>query len=370
MRDRPAGRIGSLDGLRGIAAAVVLVHHAFLTVPPLSKSNYGLAVPDDVLWLTNTPLHVVWAGREAVFVFFVLSGFVLTLPALRRTQDWIAFFPSRAVRLYLPVTASLLVALALSFLVPRTSDPHQALWVNAHAQTLSLRGLFNDFTLISPTLLNSPLWSLTWEVLFSVLVPLFVSVAAVTMRRWWVTAIAGVLISALGEYLHVQWLIYLPMFLIGSALAAGWERIRAVPRGLGWVLLVAGLLGISSPAWFPAPFSNPVIEQVVILAAAFTIVLLAGKWLPAERFLLGPVPRTLGRISFSLYLVHEPIAVSFANLLPVSWSPWWTVVATIPVAIGAAFLFARFVELPAHRLAKAIAKRISTERTTPVPGAS
>ncbi|GAA3337299.1 acyltransferase [Curtobacterium pusillum] len=367
MRDRPAGRIGSLDGLRGIAAAVVLVHHAFLTVPPLSKSNYGLAVPDSLLWLTNSPLHVIWAGREAVFVFFVLSGFVLTLPSLRRTQDWIAYFPSRAVRLYLPVTASLLVALALYVLVPRTTDPHQSLWVNAHDQTLGLRELFDDFTLISPTLLNSPLWSLTWEVVFSVIVPLFVSVAAVTVQRWWVTAIVGVLVSALGEYLHVPWLIYLPMFLIGSALAAGWERIREVPRGLGWGLLVASLLGISSPAWFPPPFSHPVVVQVVVLASSFTVVLLAGKWMPAERFLLGPVPRTLGRISFSLYLTHEPIAVSLANLLPVTWSPWLTVVVTIPLAIGMAFLFARFVELPAHRLAKAIAKRISTQRVgTPV----
>jgi len=363
MRDRPAGRIGSLDGLRGIAAAVVLVHHAFLTVPPLSKSNYGLAVPDSLLWLTDSPLHVIWAGREAVFVFFVLSGFVLTLPALRRTQDWVAFFPSRAVRLYVPVVASLLIALVLYLLVPRTSDPHQALWVNAHAQTLSLRSLFDDFTLVSPTLLNSPLWSLTWEVLFSLLVPLFVSIAAVTMQRWWLTAVAGVLLSAAGEYLHLEWLIYLPMFLIGSALAAGWERIRAVPTGLGWGLLMASLLGISSPAWFPPPFSHPVVEQVVILAAAFTVVLLAGKWLPAERFLLGPVPRELGRISFSLYLVHEPIAVSLANLLPVTWSPWWTVVATIPIAIGAAFVFSRFVELPAHRLAKAIAKRLSSGGT-------
>src|SRR4051794_31450307 len=75
------GRLGGLDALRGIAALVVLIHHALLTTPSLGEvQRYGprpatgweraLAVP---------PLHLLWAGSEAVLVFFVLSGLVLTL---------------------------------------------------------------------------------------------------------------------------------------------------------------------------------------------------------------------------------------------------------------------------------------------------
>lgn len=358
MRDRPTGRIGSLDGLRGVAAAVVVVHHAFLSIPILSEGNYRRDVPDWASWMVFSPAHLVWAGSEAVLVFFVLSGFVLTLPALRRTQDWIAYYPSRLVRLYLPVVASIALALVFFVLVPRQEQPHQAFWINRHAEPFSLHGLLGDVTLFAPTLVNSPLWSLTWEVLFSLLLPLFVSIAAVTRRWWWATAVIAVLLSALGEYEHQKWLMYLPMFLLGSALAAGWERMPAVPTGLGWVLLVVALLGIVVKWWLPVTeWWSPVLPGIVLTSAGL-IVVLAGKWLPAERFLLGRIPRELGRLSFSLYLVHEPITVSVANLLP-NALPSWLVVVAIPVGIAVAYGFSRFVELPAHRLAKRIAKSLS-----------
>ncbi len=358
MRDRPTGRIGSLDGLRGVAAAVVVVHHAFLSIPILSEGNYRRDVPDWASWMVFSPAHLVWAGSEAVLVFFVLSGFVLTLPALRRTQDWIAYYPSRLVRLYLPVVASIALALVFFVLVPRQEQPHQAFWINRHAEPFSLHGLLGDVTLFAPTLVNSPLWSLTWEVLFSLLLPLFVSIAAVTRRWWWATAVIAVLLSALGEYEHQKWLMYLPMFLLGSALAAGWERMPAVPTGLGWVLLVVALLGIIVKWWLPVTeWWSPVLPAIVLASAGLMFVL-AGKWLPAERFLLGRIPRELGRLSFSLYLVHEPITVSVANLLP-NALPSWLVVVAIPVGIAVAYGFSRLVELPAHRLAKRIAKSLS-----------
>jgi peptidoglycan/LPS O-acetylase OafA/YrhL len=73
--------VSSLDGLRGVAASVVVVHHLILA------SVAGLAIAytagprshgiDHLL--TYTPLHVIWAGPQFVIVFFVLSGLVLSL---------------------------------------------------------------------------------------------------------------------------------------------------------------------------------------------------------------------------------------------------------------------------------------------------
>lgn len=359
MRDRPAGRIGSLDGLRGIAAAVVLVHHTLLAIPSFANGNMHLPVPDSRAWLVYSPLHVFWAGGEAVVVFFVLSGFVLTLPALRRTQDWIAYFPSRMVRLYIPVVASIVLALALFLLVPRTPEAGQSAWVLRHAEPLTVHGLVGDLTLLSPTRLNSPLWSLTWEVAFSLLLPLFVSIAALTRRHWWITVIVAALLSTAGHPLRMQWLTYLSMFLVGSAIAAGWERIPTVRRPVGWLLFVASLLGITISWWFPNDHPVATAGSTVILLSAAMLVVLAGKWHPAERVLLGSGPRILGRISFSLYLVHEPITVSITNVVPTA-HPWLTPIITIPVALVVAVFFARFVEMPAHRLAKTVARRLSS----------
>ncbi|ROS63801.1 peptidoglycan/LPS O-acetylase OafA/YrhL [Curtobacterium sp. PhB172] len=367
MRDRPAGRIGSLDGLRGVAAAVVLIHHGLLVVPSLSDGNNGLPVPSSRAWLVDSPLHLFWAGGEAVFVFFVLSGFVLTLPSLRRAQDWFAYYPSRLLRLYVPVVASVALALVLFLLVPRTADPGASGWLLRHVEPLTAGGLLGDVTLWSPTRLNSPLWSLTWEVAFSLLLPVFVLLAKATSRVWWLTAVAALLLSAHGRQVHEDWLMYLPMFLLGSALAAGWERIPEIRRGPGWVLAALAVLGITFEWWVPRSMVGLHVP-IVVLASAGLIVLLCGKWLPAERVMLGPVPRALGRLSFSLYLVHEPITVSVALLLPTS-VPWLTPIIAIPVAVVVAGLFARLVELPAHRLAKRVAKTITVRRGRVGPAA-
>jgi peptidoglycan/LPS O-acetylase OafA/YrhL len=53
--------------------------------------------------------------------------------------------------------------------------------------------------------------------------------------------------------------------------------------------------------------------------------------------------------------------VSVAYLLPTS-VPWLTMLVAIPVAVVVAGLFARLVELPAHRLAKRVARTITARR--------
>ena len=71
-------------------------------------------------WLvTYTPLHAFWAGTEAVFVFFVLSGFFVD-QRIRQSAVLLAFLlPSRLLRLYLPVVGALAFAAAVVAAVPR-----------------------------------------------------------------------------------------------------------------------------------------------------------------------------------------------------------------------------------------------------------
>lgn len=116
-------RMASLDGLRGIAAVVVLLNHSFVLVPSVADAFNGTEKGHGVAWwFTYTPLHVVWAGSEAVMVFFVLSGFVLTRSCEAVYSSWRAYYPSRLLRLYLPVVAALLFAAAMVMLIPRVAS--------------------------------------------------------------------------------------------------------------------------------------------------------------------------------------------------------------------------------------------------------
>lgn len=81
------GRLPALDGLRGVAALVVVAFHVLLLSPSFAdraEAGPGLRPADPSWWLTHAPLYLLWAGQQAVFLFFVLSGFVLTLSALGR----------------------------------------------------------------------------------------------------------------------------------------------------------------------------------------------------------------------------------------------------------------------------------------------
>ncbi len=101
----PATRFSSLDGLRGIAAVVVMIHHSMMVLPSLAAPHFtNIHVEPALSWswfAAHTPLHWFWAGREAVWVFFVLSGFVLTRWLMRTSrQSWLAYYSSRLIRLY------------------------------------------------------------------------------------------------------------------------------------------------------------------------------------------------------------------------------------------------------------------------------
>lgn len=357
-------RVRELDGLRGIAALVVVVHHSFLAIPSLNGGYFDGEVRGFLPWLlTYTPLHLIWAGGEAVFVFFVLSGFVLTRPFLNARPIWVAYYPSRLLRLYLPVWLSLCFALALIWMMPR-AELSGSRWIEAHQTHLSFRELARNFTLYAPSWINSPLWSLKWEVAFSILLPLYVVVAR-RLAHWWVAvALTAVGLSTLGSALGNAALTYLPIFLIGSAMATvDWSEKN--PRWLTPsrrnVLLLLASVGLTARWWLAwLPFFETLSLPVVLSSAALLVILVAGGSRPFGQ----SVPLALGRISFSLYLVHEPIAVGLALLLPAQLTVL-TPLFAIPVAMIAAMFFWRCVELPSHGLARRVSSLLSRGSRSP-----
>lgn len=119
-----AVRVRSLDGLRGLAAITVVASHALMVVPAMALTIR--TPPSDVAsvqwWLYHTPLNLLWAGQQAVLVFFVLSGFVLAELVSRSStrNGWMrGFYAQRFVRLYLPVWGAVGLAALLAVAVPR-----------------------------------------------------------------------------------------------------------------------------------------------------------------------------------------------------------------------------------------------------------
>lgn len=357
-------RIRSLDGLRGIAALVVLFHHALLVVPSLNDN--GTAATG---WLVVSPLHLVWAGEEAVFVFFILSGIVLALPVLRGTVSWAAYYPARLLRLYLPVAASVAIAVVLAAVVARKAVAGESNWMALHNVPLSVMAVVRDLVLVTGLdSLNSPLWSLQWEVLFSLLLPAYVWVAVKLRRLWLLAATGSAVLTVAGFVVGVPAVEYLPMFMIGVVLATKLpvilDRVPAMLGGWrGWLVFAAALLAITAHwlviAIYPAHAFA--VALPFILVGAAVLVVLAAAWPPLIATLSRSFPQWMGRISFSLYLTHEPVIVSVGKLLPVQLA-WVVPIIAIPISVVVAVIFFRLVEAPAHRLAQRAGRSIRTRR--------
>lgn len=377
-----ATRVRSLDGVRGLAALIVVLHHAMQLHPTFARvqAQESAAEAGAPVWaLTHTPLHVLWAGEEAVLIFFVLSGFVLTLPATRGPVAWRRYYPRRLVRLYLPVWASVALAVALrAAFASGGAGASGSTWLHARAAA-PLGDAWHDAVLLDGTgLLNSPLWSLRWEVLFSLALPLYV----LALRRttaWGAAAQATALMALIGvgTLADVAALRYLPVFGLGVVVARHQDLITSALDRLQrrrrspvlWSSATVVIVVLLTARWLvdalpTAPRLMEAAASAATIAGAVAVVLLPLCWPRCASSLESPGVQWLGTRSFSLYLVHEPVIIAVALVVPVAWGVWPTFAIGLLVALGATDVFYRLVERPSISLARAVG---ALRRPAPAP---
>jgi peptidoglycan/LPS O-acetylase OafA/YrhL len=370
-RRRNRERLHALDGLRGIAAFIVVLHHLLLIAQPVSQPSGEPQLWSGWWWLERTPLKLLTAGHEAVIVFFVLSGVVVVLPALRHVDfSWPGLVASRAVRLLLPAWAAIVFATILLLVVPRV--PQQVTgdtWLAHQVQSdWSWDKLVAEYSLmIGSVPYDNVLWTLRWEFLFSLLLPGFL-VVAIVLRRWWLpTGLLALGLGVVGTVGGIEALQYLPVFFLGTLIAVRlqaierWSESRRARRLLAVLLPVGALVLIIEfllQGVVPDGSDGSHALRGLEALGAAGVVVCAGAATGFRRLLERRVPQFLGRISFSLYLVHLPVLATLAFLLG-DWN--WPVVAVIgvPLALLAGWGFFRVVEKPLHRVARSAKRNAS-----------
>ncbi len=366
-------RIVALDGLRGLAAFVVLLHHCLLTSPSFAIA-YRSKVPPvvhDWGWaalLTYTPLHLVWDGPAAVMMFFILSGYVLTSPfASGKRGGWPSYYAQRFLRLYLPVWGALLFALIAVTVVQRHYTPGATYFVNLHATAPHgvMQAARNATLLLKTGWLDSPLWSLRFEVAFSAVLPLAVWYGAVA-RRWWAPKMFLCLaVIVLGWKLHGTFLEFAPAFGLGVVLAFEQDRFRqwtSVLRRPHWILFTAGCLILISAYWdlwgLGLGRIAPIGQGLAAIGGCGVLIAMR-DWSGARAAGSAAPVQWLGKRSFSLYLIHEPIVLTVAFALGGRPRLGLLLLISIPLALMFAELFYRLVERPSHRLARGAGRAVS-----------
>ena len=358
------GRFRYLDGVRGLASLQVLVSHCLLAFLPGAVHAVGFVADGDF----------------AVLLFFVMSGFVLTVSFERQRAALPMIVLSRFFRLALPVAAACLIGLLLLLAMP-----------DAHARAAELSGseflagksiasplratvdilgvtmwtgtsnttLFGFLEHVLPTTENSldpPIWSMHLELWGSLLVLLLVKASRARPAVARIVLLVAAMLSGVNA---------ITLFICGF-LIAHWVRLPTVSRQLlrrgiwvaGVALLIVGVLlaghsagriggGLDSLSSYSilSPYDWYLPRKSLAALLVFLGILTLP---PIQRWLSRPLFEWLGKCSFAIYLLHLPLLMTVGSLTYVAVHEIGQSAAaamTTLVVVGATFMLASGFEV-------------------------
>ncbi len=380
-----------LDAIRGVAALAVLVYHVryrfFL--------DYGDALVRGPL---ASAFYVLTSfGHDAVMVFFVLSGYLISSSVFRDrrrgTWSWKVYSLNRLTRLYAVLVPGLALTLAWDGLGLALHGPHPIYTGAARPwyhdffpvaarlgwEDLAANALFLQTIVAPPLGSNEPLWSLSYEFWYYVALPLGLA----ALSGGWAKRAADVTGAC-----AIAWLVggairaYFPVWLLGTALCL-LPRVGALQRPwhpLARLSVVAVFMAAVVATHVPqlrvlVGGSQLAADYVTGVSFAVCLWLLLHNAAHATSSWYTRSAAVLAGCSYTLYVAHMPVLV-FLRATFVPDRPWEPEPAAFALAVvlslavfGYAWALARATEARTDLLKRAIAARWPAVAGRSAPGA-
>jgi peptidoglycan/LPS O-acetylase OafA/YrhL len=315
-------KLSYLDGLRGLAAFIVVIHHYTLGFYPAYAGNA----------VSKTPISLIYNGNFSVCVFFVLSGFVLSAKYFKtkNPEVLIASATKRYFRLLLPVLFSIVLAyIVLSFGLfsnTKVSAITGSSWLgafynfDANFVEMLKQGLYRVF-LFGEASYNTNLWTIYLEFFGSLLTFAFLAFFGKLKKRYLVYIL---LIIVLYQSYYLAFL--LGILLCDLYYSEQGKKLLSKNKAVLIPIFILALYFGSYP--YDVPTQNTIYHllnfqflknvyyyQFYHILGGFLMVyvLLSSKIMQkifSHRFML-----FLGNISFSLYVIHLVVLCSFSTAL-------------------------------------------------------
>jgi peptidoglycan/LPS O-acetylase OafA/YrhL len=332
-----------LDGLRGVAALIVLFGHIMIAVFPAvvtQNPNEAHTRFDQIGGFL--PIAFVWNGNFGVCIFFVLSGFVLSAYAAHSKVSFLADLVRRYLRLALPIIiistgAWLMLTLGAFSNYQAAVTVTKSGWLSGWYRfepnffLMAKEALYGAFA-TGQAAYNSNLWTMAWELPGSVYV--FLCWALFKDRGIRLVALAIFIIMHIADY-YVLFAAGVLLYDRGGDLIALPLRREWMAKRMeltGWCLAALGLLMGSAPYVLGSPGDgwlaahqvpaflrtintaaiSPIFNRAESVHEIGAITLFVGLMFSGglKRILASKGPAFLGRISFVLYLINIPLICS------------------------------------------------------------
>jgi len=363
-------RVSYFDSIRGLAALIVVIHHYVTTFyPEVTFGNGGMLAR----LFEMPPFGLLVAGKFAVCLFFILSGYVLSykfLGSKMLLSSFLSAILKRPIRLGGIVLVTVAMGAALWYFelffihkvgVLNNNDWFANFWHGKIVIESFLRDFF-FFPFGHAHLYNMPLWTIKMELYGSFLVFGFLYLFSNYRYRWF--AYVVILLLLAGTF-------YINFFL--GIIFADIYKTKPVKLSKGRARLLLCFSGLSFLYFssYPSHVSHETIVHTIygllpqssslnyaILAASsfFIFVLLCDRLkdiLKSRKLLF------LGKISYSLYAIHFLVLGSFSSYvfcklnLYVSYGLSFAIVlfVSIFVIVIIATILHRYVDIPTMRIA-------------------
>ena len=317
--EKGSQRIVALDSLRGLAALIVVFHH----LDNVLDEDGSNAVLGQIFH--HSPLRILVDGRTAVMLFFVLSGFALSV-SIGKNFSYAKYLVRRLCRLMIPCSAGILLAAAAYLLVQPQPIPALGGWFNHLVWNepltggLVLRHILMTGTEQDTSLMNV-LWSLVVELRISLIFPVLYFLAR---KRTGLAAVAAVGMYIVFRLLEIRsdnyvpffnrdWIValinlgyYIPFFIAGIIARENLDLLRKWMGKLHWSVALIGLL-------IALRLEESGIDYQIGIGAFLTIVFCVSSPLLSRALSVRPI-EWLGKVSYSLYLVHLTLLTTVFHL--------------------------------------------------------
>ncbi|WP_367888501.1 acyltransferase family protein [Bacillus wiedmannii] len=319
-------RIKELDSIRGLAALTVVFGHFCLMLPSLPNS------------IKFSPLRILWAGGEAVIVFYVLSGFVLSMALYHSKTNYWGYLIKRFVRIYIPYYFWIIITFALFILFSSYEVVGLRDWFYDRWQgSITKLDIINHFVLLNNFFTenyNPVIWSLAQEMRISIVFPfLFLLFYKQSWKKTILFALSFSFISVFLNMLHIgkaegfyngyaDTLHFTSMFMVGMLLFKHQEKLIYSYRNMkkinkGFLIALGVILYLYSILIYGISRNDTtfLLKDWGVVMGVSIFIIMAMSNLKVKAFLNKSVFVYLGEISYSIYLCHFPIMMVLFKLL-------------------------------------------------------